>query len=115
MEFLKDHWEILITLITFVFGVGIIYQKMKGFITREEVSKMIGKEVAKQLVNHCPFSNNVGTLQEEVAKLKLWRHDHTAWGKSENEKNHLILQELAINLKNVCGELKIDYLTNGKG
>ena len=114
MDFLLDHWQFVIVFGTLIFNIGYNYNKFKSFISKSEASEMVTKEVNKAIANHCPFEDTVKTLSADVVELKTWRVKHSKWGGEQNERNHLILQELALNMKNVCEKIGITYLRNGK-
>lgn len=54
--------------------------------------------------------NDACKHQEEIKKIWEWITDHQKWSMMQNEKNHLVLQELSINVKRICDKLEINYL-----
>ena len=106
----KELLPIITAILVVVFDWGILYAKIKTFATREEVDKLLNEK----LKTHCPNTLPLRTLDLKVAALEDWKAKHTEWSGEENGKNHLQLQEIRINLKNICEKLGVEYLNGTK-
>lgn len=106
-----QHWIPMITaLLVVVFDWGILYAKIKTFVTKEDVRKI----VEEKLKGHCPNTISIRNIDLKVQKLEDWRKEHTEWGSKSNEQTHLDLQELRYNLKAVCEALGVKYQNGEK-
>jgi hypothetical protein len=110
IDTLGHIWPILVALAAIIFDWAVLWTKVKTFVTKDDVRN----EVDKILVGHCPFELPMKNLEIEILALKEWKERHESWGLKMNERNHLLLQEIIINLQMVCKYLKIDY-TPGNG
>jgi len=91
--------------INLIFLAGMWWVKLKDAVTKQEVKTMVSKEVKDALIDHCPFKVEIEDLKE---------------GKEKNSTAiiniHTKLQQIDINVQNVCESLKVPYLgrKNGK-
>lgn len=119
-EILKISSAILVWLITVIFipfSVYFIKRLIKEYDTRFTELEL-GEENIKNEIKFLETKvNNIYNLQEEIKKIweriaehQQWMVDHQKWGSAQNEKNHLLLQELNLNMKRVCEKLEITYL-----
>lgn len=99
------HWMPLISAIILVaFDWGIVIQKLKNLTTKEDVTKMIKEELG-----HCPNTLPLRSMDLKIQAIEKWKEEHIHWGEVENSKNHLQLQEIRLNLKNICEKLGVKY------
>ena len=102
-----QHWIPMITaLLVVAFDWGLIMAKLKTFITKEQV----GAIVDEKLKGHCPNALPIRNIDLKVQLLENWKETHTTWGAKSNEENHLVLQELRINLRNLCNNAGVEYI-----
>lgn len=109
VQILSFLWPIIVAVAVIIFDWGVLWTRMKTFVTKEKLKD----EIEKILVGHCPFEQPMRNLEVEILSLKQWKEQHEGWGLKMNEQNHLLLQEIVINLKLVCKKLEMDY-TAGK-
>jgi hypothetical protein len=121
LEALGHIWPILLAIAAIIFDWGVLWSKMKTFISKDKLADAIANtklfvskeeltaHVDKLLVGHCPFEQPMKKLEVEILALKKWKEEHETWGLKMNEQNHLLLQEIVINLKMVCTHLKLKY------
>ena len=125
LEQIFHDWRGLILFaVNIAFIIGIYYAKIKSFLTSDEIKNMIENEGAKLKKDIDDRLDNLKTAicekvtdnEKKVNILSEWKDAHTAWGTKENEQNHLKLQEITINLKNLCEKSGVKYhtLNNGK-
>lgn len=106
-----QQWIPMITaLLVVAFDWGILYAKIKTFVTRDEMNRI----VEEKLKGHCPNTIPIRNIDLKVQKLEEWRKEHTEWGSKSNEHTHLDLQELRFNLKAVCEALGVKYQNGNK-
>lgn len=106
-----QQWIPMITaLLVVAFDWGILYAKIKTFVTKDDVGKMVDEK----LKGHCPNTQRLRDLDLAVANLEGWKEKHVEWGSKSNEENHLALQELRYNLKAVCEKMGINYQNGNK-
>lgn len=106
-----QHWIPMITaLLVVAFDWGILYAKIKTFVTKEEVDKIVDKK----LIGHCTNVIPIKNIELKVQSLENWKQEHTEWGNKVDAKTHLDLQELRYNLKAVCEALGVKYQNGEK-
>ena len=106
-----QQWIPMITaLLVVAFDWGILYARIKTFVNKEDVNKML----EEKLKSHCPNVAIIRSIDLKVQNLEEWKIKHTEWGNKSNEENHLVLQELRINMKRLCEHSGIDYLNGNK-
>lgn len=106
-----QHWIPMITaLLVVAFDWGILYAKIKTFVTKEDVRKI----VEEKLKGHCPNTISIRNIDLKVQALEGWKESHTEWGRQSNEENHLALQELRYNLKALCTKMNVEYQNGDK-
>ena len=64
VNFVSDHWHIMLFIIGLVFTIGKIMQKMTTYTTKDDVHKAVKDEVTKQFTNHCPFADKLKEFDE---------------------------------------------------
>jgi hypothetical protein len=105
-----QQWIPMITaLLVVAFDWGILYAKIKTFVTKEQV----GAIVDEKLKGHCPNALPIRNIDLKVQALENWKQVHIETGSKVREANHLALQELRINLKSLCQSMGVKY-QNGK-
>lgn len=100
---------LLSTLALIAFNWGVIYQKLKNFATKSEVVELI----EEKLESHCPLVQPLKTTDERVNELNKWKEGHQHFSDIESGNIKLHLQEIRINLKNICERLDIPYHNGG--
>jgi len=108
LALIATAWPILVAIGVLIFDWGIIWQRIKTFITKEDMTEYITKVIDKELCRE--YDQRIKALDLQLSELRLWKEAHENWGMKQNEQNHLLLQEIIINLKRVCEAIDIKYL-----
>jgi len=126
LDIISHIWPILLAIAAIIFDWGVLWTKMKNFVQKDKLADAVAntkqfvskddlaEQVDKILVGHCPFEIPMKNLEVEILALKKWRQEHEMWGLKMNNQNHLLLQEIVINLQMVCKHLDLKY-TPGNG
>lgn len=105
-KFIVENWEALSFIIALVFNAGIIYRTVKDKPSETRVEEMINEKFN----NHCPYSEKIQSLEYNKKETAAYREVLSKELHSENEKTHLALQRMEINLRRVCDKLELNYL-----
>jgi len=108
LALIATAWPIIVAIGVLIFDWGIIRQRIKTFITKEDMTEYITKVIDKELCRE--YDQRIKALDLQLSELRLWKEAHENWGMKQNEQNHLLLQEIIINLKRVCEAIDIKYL-----
>ena len=108
LALIATAWPIIVAIGVLIFDWGIIWQRIKTFITKEDMTEYITKVIDKELCRE--YDQRIKALDLQLSELRLWKEAHENWGMKQNEQNHLLLQEIIINLKRVCEAIDIKYL-----
>lgn len=106
-QFIKDNWQALSFIIALVFNAGVMYKTFKEKPSEKRVDEMIDKKFA----NHCPFTDKIKSLEVNKIEQTTYREVLAKELHQENERTHLALQRMELNLKRVCNKLELDYLS----
>lgn len=90
---------------------NILDEELKHYATKDVITDMI----EEKFENHCPFKDRVEKLEMRSTGFDKYIKEHAEWGLRENAGNRELLQELILNVKNICnvlkdGGIKIEYL-----
>lgn len=105
-KFITENWEALSFIIALVFNAGIMFKTFKEKPSEDRVEEMINEKFA----NHCPFTERLIDLESDKKAQIAYRESLAKDLHIENEKTHLALQRMELNLKRVCNKLDVDYL-----
>lgn len=106
-NFITEHWEALSFIIALVFNAGIMFKTFREKPSEKRVEEMI----EEKFENHCPFTDKIKNLEINKTEQTAYREVLAKELHHENEKTHLSLQRMELNLKRVCNKLELDYLT----
>lgn len=110
LDIIKFLLPIITALVMIAFDWGILYQKIKSFITKEQVKDMINEK----LMNHCPNTEPIKNLEQEINIMQEWKQELIHSYDTDLRKNQLQLQEIRINLKGICEKLGVEYHNGNK-
>lgn len=105
MNILLEYWQLISAAAVLIFGWGILFQKIKTLPTEKMVDRMIDVK----LEGHCVNILSLKTLELKVNRLEKNMIEKQHINDIENKLIALSLQEIRINLKNICFHLGIDY------
>jgi len=105
-NFIANHWEALSFIIALVFNAGIMFRTFRDKPSEKRVEEMI----QEKFENHCPFSDKIQNLELSKREQVVYRELLAKELHQENERTHLALQRMELNLKRVCNKLELDYL-----
>lgn len=106
-NFIANHWEALSFIIALVFNAGIMFRTFRDKPSEKRVEEMIEEKFA----NHCPFTDKIKSLEVNKIEQTTYREVLAKELHQENERTHLALQRMELNLKRVCNKLELDYLS----
>ena len=107
MNYILDYWPIITMAAVLIFDWGVLFQKIKTSPTEKRVEEMIDKK----LNGHCPNTVPLKSLEMKVQKFENRLDEYQHSNDLENRQSSLALQEIRINIKNICFHLGIDYQT----
>lgn len=110
-NFIAEHWEALSFIIALVFNAGIMFKTFREKPSEKRVEEMIEEMIEEKFENHCPFTDKIKNLEINKTEQTTYREVLAKELHQENEKTHLALQRMELNLKRVCNKLELDYLT----
>jgi hypothetical protein len=105
MNYILDYWPIITMAAVLIFDWGVLFQKIKTSPTEKRVEEMIDKK----LNGHCPNTLPLKSIELKVQKFEKRLNDYQHSNDLENRQSSLALQEIRINIKNICFHLGIDY------
>lgn len=105
LNILLEYWQIISAAAFLIFGWGILFQKIKTLPTEKMVEKIINVKLEGHCINIMPLKE----LELKVNRLQKNMIENKHINDVENKLIALSLQEIRINLKNICFHLGIDY------
>jgi hypothetical protein len=105
-NFIAENWQALSFIIALIFNAGIMFKTFKEKPSEKRVEEMI----EEMFENHCPFTDRIKNLETNKAEQRAYREVLEKELHQENERTHLSLQRMELNLKRVCTKLGLDYL-----
>ena len=64
LKFLTDYWAVSLFIVSLIFTLGKMIQKMSTYVTKEIMNAAVKKEVTAQITNHCPFADKLKDFDE---------------------------------------------------
>lgn len=105
MNIIIEYWEIISAAAILIFGWGKLFQIVKALPNEKRVEEMIDKKLS----GHCPNTMPLKSLEMKVQKFENRLDEYQHSNDLENRQSSLALQEIRINIKNICFHLGIDY------